>query len=107
MIDKISSDMLLKQMEQLQKSINTNEDKAPDGVQSENDFKNLLGKLIDDVDVAQKEADMSIKNLATGEQPTSIQDVVVKMEQANISFMMMKEIRDKLLQAYKDVMSMQ
>ncbi|MCH2204454.1 MAG: flagellar hook-basal body complex protein FliE [Lentisphaerales bacterium] len=68
-------------------------------------FDEVLGQLIQDVDVAQKEADSSIKQLAAGES-TSIQDVVMKMEEADIAFQLMKEVRNKLLEAYKEVLSM-
>jgi flagellar hook-basal body complex protein FliE len=108
MIDKISSDMLLGQMEQMKESVNTvapPEAEVPEG-SSEMDFKNVLGSLIKEVDQAQKEADSSLKGLATGE-TNSIQEVVMKMEEADVSFKLMKEIRNKLLQAYKDIMSMQ
>lgn len=108
MIDRISSDMLLQQMEQMKESMNTaspGASAAPDGA-SEGDFRQVLSKLISDVDSAQKDADSSLKGLATGE-TTSVQEVVMKMEQADLSFKLMKEIRDKLLTAYKDIMSMQ
>jgi flagellar hook-basal body complex protein FliE len=106
MIDNISSDMLLKQMEQMKDNMNLNAEKATGDPDSPGDFKQVLGQLIEDVDKAQQEADVSLKGLATGE-TTSIQEVVMKMEQADISFRLMKEIRDKLLQAYKDIMSTQ
>ena len=107
MIDRISSDMLLKQMEQMKESVSASSpgSVAPED-SSEGDFRQVLGKLISDVDNAQKDADTSLKGLATGE-TTSIQEVVMKMEQADLSFKLMKEIRDKLLTAYKDIMSMQ
>ena len=108
MIDRISSDMLLQQMEQMKESVGGAS--SPGAVapqnETEGDFRKVLGKLISDVDSAQKDADVSLKGLATGE-TTSIQEVVMKMEQADISFKLMKEIRDKLLTAYKDIMSMQ
>lgn len=106
MVEQISTDMLLKEMEQLQSSMPSAEPQAavPEG-SGEDDFKNVLGKLIDDVDQAQKAADVSLQKLATGES-TSIQDVVLKMEEADVSFRLMKEIRDKLMSAYKEVMSM-
>ena len=107
MVDRISSDMLLQQMEQMKESVSAS---SPGAVapqnETEGDFKKVLGKLISDVDSAQKDADVSLKGLATGE-TSSIQEVVMKMEQADISFKLMKEIRDKLLTAYKDIMSMQ
>ena len=68
-------------------------------------FDKVLGDLIKEVDVAQKEADVSIKQLAAGES-TNIQDVVMKMEEADIAFQLMKEVRNKLLEAYKEVLSM-
>ena len=68
-------------------------------------FDEVLGQLIDEVDSAQKEADLSIKQLAAGES-NSIQDVVIKLEEADVAFQLMKEVRNKLLEAYKEVLSM-
>ncbi len=68
-------------------------------------FDKVLTDLIKEVDVAQKEADLSIKQLVAGES-NSIQDVMVKMEEADIAFQLMKEVRNKLLEAYKEVLSM-
>lgn len=105
MIDQISNDMLLQQMEQMRNSVGGAENQ-PDGGRVDQEFGEVLGKLIDDVDKAQQEADVSIQQLASGD-ATSLQDVVMKMEQAEVSFQLMKEIRNKLLEAYKEVMSMQ
>lgn len=106
MVEKISSDMLVKEMEQLQQGLNeTNKTPESNTKIAGDDFKDTLSKLIDDVDVAQKEADESLTKLATGK-TSSIQDVVLKMEEADVSFKLMKEIRDKLLSAYKEVMGM-
>lgn len=74
--------------------------------QAGGEFKEILGNLISDVDQAQKEADLSLESLAKGEN-TSIQDVVMKMEEADLSFKLMKEVRNKLLDAYKEIMQMQ
>ena len=68
-------------------------------------FDEVLGKLIKDVDNAQKDADVSIKQLAAGES-NSIQDVVLKLEEADVAFQLMKEVRNKLLEAYKEVLTM-
>jgi flagellar hook-basal body complex protein FliE len=76
-------------------------DKAPEGG---DDFAKLVEGLIKDVDKAQKNSDTSMKQLATGE-TTNIQDVVTKLEEADVAFQLMKEVRNKLLDAYKEVMS--
>ncbi|MBN2641860.1 MAG: flagellar hook-basal body complex protein FliE [Victivallales bacterium] len=107
MIDEISNEQLLQQMQEIRSSINTESvQKASEPGQLDQEFGQVLDKLITDVDQAQKEADMSIQQLATGE-TTSIQDVVMKIEQADVSFQLMKEIRNKLLEAYKEIMTMQ
>jgi flagellar hook-basal body complex protein FliE len=69
-------------------------------------FQDMLTDLLQDVDRAQKQADNSIEKLAAGK-PVSVQDVVLRLEEADLAFRMMKEIRDKLVQAYKEVMSTQ
>jgi len=58
-----------------------------------------------EVDQAQKQADNSLKGLAEGDPNTNIQDVVMKMEQADVSFNLMLEIRNKLVSAYKELLS--
>jgi len=69
-------------------------------------FDNMLGKLIKDVDHAQKAADSSLQSLAAGE-PHELHEVVLKLEEADLTFKMMHEIRDKLVQAYKEIISLQ
>jgi len=107
MIDEISNEQLLQQMAEIRDSLSIEDTQQTEGVQQvDQEFGEVLGQLIEDVDQAQKEADVSIQELASGE-ATSLQDVVMKMEQAEVSFQLMKEIRNKLLDAYKEVLTMQ
>lgn len=99
-LSKISADSLLKASEKLGNSIT-----RPEKSEQAPSFEEILEKLIKDVDVAQKEADMSIKNLVSNE-PTSIHDMVLKMEEADLTFKLMKEVRDKLVSAYKETITM-
>ncbi len=113
MVDPISSDYLLKYAEQLRGGLKSEGPGAtdfPTGVSSSSatgstEFKDMLTKMIGDVDQSQKAADVSLKQMAAGDPSSNIQDVVLKMEQADLSFKLMKEIRDKLVGAYKEVMS--
>jgi len=104
MVDQISTDTLLSQLEQLKAQssdlANGGSSKPVDG----SEFKNVLGNLINEVDQAQKQADVSLKGLASGD-TNNIQEVVMKMEQADVSFNLMVEIRNKLVAAYKEIMS--
>lgn len=108
MIDQISADQLLNQLEQIKaqsSELSSGADKAGGAENSE--FKDMLGDLIGQVDQAQKQADNSLKSLASGDSNTSIQEVVLKMEQADVSFNLMLEIRNKLVTAYKELISSQ
>jgi flagellar hook-basal body complex protein FliE len=69
-------------------------------------FKDLLKGLVDKVDSLQKDADASIKGLATGG-TTDIHNVAIKMEEASVAFDLMMEVRNKLLEAYQEISKMQ
>jgi len=69
-------------------------------------FKDVLKNLVDKVDSLQKDADVSIQGLVTGE-TTDIHNVAIKMEEAGVAFDLMMEIRNKLLEAYQEISKMQ
>lgn len=69
-------------------------------------FKDMLKGLVDQVDTLQKKADASIEGLVTGE-TTNVHNVMIKMEEAGIAFDLMMKVRDKLVEAYKEVSRMQ
>lgn len=69
-------------------------------------FKDMLKGLVDQVDTLQKQADASIEGLVTGE-TSNVHDVVVKLEEAGMAFDLMMKVRDKLVDAYQQVMRMQ
>ena len=68
----------------------------------ETNFKDLLKGLVDQVDTLQKDADASIQGLVTGK-TANIHEVPIKMEEAGIAFDLMMEIRNKLVDAYKEI----
>ncbi len=69
-------------------------------------FNDVLGSLVKGVDNKQSVAEVSIRDLATGK-TNNIQDVVLKLEEADVAFSLMREIRNKLLDGYKEIISMQ
>ncbi len=81
--------------------------KGPGETQAPDDsFKNLLQGLVSHVDTLQKDADASIRGLATGE-TTNVHDVTIKMEEAGIAFDLMMQVRNKLMEAYQELIKMQ
>lgn len=69
-------------------------------------FQNVLGNLVQQVNSLQQDASRSIEGLATGE-TEHLHDVTARMEEAGIAFDLMMQVRNKLLDAYQQIMRMQ
>jgi flagellar hook-basal body complex protein FliE len=69
-------------------------------------FSQLLSDAVGQIDKLQKGADTNIQKLATG-QPVDMHDVTISTEQANLSFQLGLQVRNKLIEAYQEVMRMQ
>ncbi len=69
-------------------------------------FSELLGKSVNAVNEAQKISGDLKSRFEMGDQGVSMVDIAVASEKARISFTAMTEVRNKLVEAYKDVMSM-
>ncbi len=69
-------------------------------------FQSILGNLVKEVNGLQADADKSIEGLVTGE-TTNVHDVTTRMTEAGIAFDLMMEVRNKLMDAYQQIMRMQ
>lgn len=69
-------------------------------------FSDALRHAINDVDNLQKDADKSITNYQTGNSGT-LHESIIAMEKASISFRTMLQVRNKLIEAYQEIMRMQ
>lgn len=69
-------------------------------------FGNLLGRLVTEVNDTQVHADEAVKGLISG-QNVSLHQAVIATEEANVSFQLMVEVRNRLLDAYQELMRMQ
>jgi len=69
-------------------------------------FKKTLLGYIDQVNELQNRADRSIEKLISGE-TRDIHQVMIAAEEASISFQLMMELRNKILEAYHEVMRVQ
>ncbi len=76
------------------------------GVKLTEEFGQLLKDSIDRVNKLQKEAESAIEGLATGELK-NVHDAMIAIEKANVSFNLMLQVRNKLVQAYEEIMRMQ
>lgn len=68
-------------------------------------FKDMLAGYMKDVNDMQAKADQSLKKMVAGE-ITDVHQVMNTVNEANTAFNMMMEIRNKVLEAYNEVMRM-
>ncbi len=69
-------------------------------------FQDTLKESMEKVNELQKEADEAVKKLATG-QGGNIHETMLAIEKADISFRMMMQIRNKIVEAYEEIWRMQ
>ena len=72
------------------------------GKQSTSEFKNLLIDSIQQVNEAQKSADHAVETLVTGGDVNPA-EVLTAVQKADLSFRMMLQVRNKMIQAYQEI----
>lgn len=86
-----------------------NEGMARPGVESQAgvpDFSSLLKNAIEKVNDVQLESGALKKSYEVGDPRVDITQVMVASQKANVAFEAMKQVRNKLVDAYRDVMNM-
>jgi len=73
---------------------------------SDTSFSDILKKSIEQVNNAQLQANEAIKKAVSGEN-TDIHDTMIAIQKADVSLKLMMEVRNKLLEAYQDIMRTQ
>ncbi len=71
----------------------------------ESTFGDFLKESIKEVNQLQNEADNSMTDFATG-QTKDIHEVMMSVQKADLSFRLMQQIRNKLVEAYREIMRM-
>jgi flagellar hook-basal body complex protein FliE len=69
-------------------------------------FATMLGKMVSDVNAQQGSSMQTIAALQSG-QNVPLHQAVIAMEEANVSFQLMVEVRSRMLDAYQEIMRMQ
>ena len=75
-------------------------------VAPKSDFNAHLNDAIGDVNELQQKAAQAIEQLV-GEGKGDLQDTMIALEKADVSFRLMMQIRNKVLDAYQEIMRMQ
>ncbi len=76
--------------------------RAPSG----SSFEAVLGKAVQGLSDLQKTADAQAIDLATGK-TVNLVDSILAMEQTSLSFKLAMQVRDKVIEAYQDIMRTQ
>jgi len=69
-------------------------------------FGDLVRNAVNQVSEQQQAAEALVEKFQAGDRNTSIADVVVQMQKASISFTAMTEARNRIIEAYREIMSM-
>lgn len=78
--------------------------KAPDN--SQGAFGEMLKQAVTEISQLQNSADKAITSVQLG-QSGNIHEAMIAIEKADISFRAMMQVRNKILEAYQEVMRMQ
>jgi flagellar hook-basal body complex protein FliE len=70
------------------------------------DFGNVLKSAMGEVGDLQEKASQSIQQMV-GEGKGDLQETMIALEKADVSFKLMMQIRNKVLDAYQEIMRMQ
>lgn len=73
---------------------------------NEIEFGEFLAAELQKVDSSLQQADMSIRSLAAGGD-VPIHDVMIQIESARMSLMLVSEVRNRAVEAYQELMRMQ
>ena len=80
--------------------------KAPGSEKGDGAFAAALKSSLNEVNQMQQQADAAITALATGDK-VSLHDTMIAMEQADVSFRLMMQVRNKIVEAYQEILRMQ
>jgi flagellar hook-basal body complex protein FliE len=79
---------------------------APETSGIGNSFGDFLNKAVSDINQKQNAANQAVSELIAGNN-VPLHQVIIAMEEASISFQLMVEVRNKLLESYQEFMRMQ
>ncbi len=76
------------------------------GVAPTSDFGSWLNTQLDNVNDQLIQADQQVRKLATGE-TENLHQVMISLEKAKLSFELLLQVRNRVLESYQDIMRMQ
>ena len=93
------------ELNQLSSTIDTTPT-TPEVTPADGSFSNVLGKLVQEVGAKQGAANDAVNGLLSG-QNVSLHQAMIATQEASVSFQLMVEVRNRLLDSYQELMRMQ
>lgn len=106
MSNTIDVNQLLAQMRAMAEQAKAKPQIAENLAAGQSDFSSLLKNSIDAVNATQQQAGALAQAFETGDPKVNLNEVMVNLQKASISFQAMTQVRNKLVSAYQEVMSM-
>jgi flagellar hook-basal body complex protein FliE len=70
------------------------------------DFSALLQSALAEVNSTEQDAKLLSQQFAAGDPAANLEEVVVSLQKASLSFQTMVQVRNKLVSAYQEIMNM-
>ena len=107
-MDTSAIDNLLGQLRATAASVSgTGASKAAAPAPGAPDFATGLKNSLDEVSGSQVDAMQRARDFELGVPDSSLNEVMISMQKANLSFQQMVQVRNRLVSAYHDIMNMQ
>ncbi len=87
-------------------SLDSQKENAGGAQQAAETFGRLLAQAVEDLNRVNAQANEAMARLAAGE-PVELHDVMIAMEQADLSLRLALQVRNKLIEAYQEIQRMQ
>lgn len=100
------SDMNVNQVLAQMRAMSIEAGAKPQASDTSGDFAAMLKQSIDAVNHTQQTASGLAKSFEMGQSDVSLAEVMIASQKASVSFQAMLQVRNKLVDAYKDVMGM-
>ncbi|EQD25502.1 MAG: flagellar hook-basal body complex protein FliE [Nitrospirae bacterium] len=79
---------------------------SPGQATGEESFVHVLKDSIARVNSLQNEADKTIQEFSTGQDGVTLHQTMIEMAQADVSFHLMMQVRDRIVKAYQEMNNM-
>jgi flagellar hook-basal body complex protein FliE len=106
-MDRISVESVLSQIRAMQDIVAGTQKQPVAEAAGKADFAQMLRNSLDQVNGAEQQAGSLSQAFEKGDPNVNLQDVMISMQKANISFQTVVQVRNRVVAAYQDMMNMQ